>query len=1099
MRVARELYDAELLDGIRPWMTLDSDPADHQRLNDQLESWSSFAAGDYVFVVRLASAGIYDRRAAYFAHGRAWRHDALPPGFDPGLHLGRTEVFDRPWRDESSDATVPDELPSLVRTEQLDAERTTATLFLAHLVQALAGRYPLIIAAPVAEFATGNALHALISFARGGLPAALRSDCRIRVYSRYPDLFLRHLGVNLIVVPEDAASAALTARPGATLLDRAGNKLFGRELEAPNSDYAGAVIERAIAIPQGLTYFTERFHDAPSAASARTVQIAYNLAFAFAEPADRRGEILQKYLPKAAERFGPGLQWNQLIRDSEWEAFPAEAIVDQLLVDSRDLSPARRELLCAVEAGAAVRKLRVDARLAEWWRAEDRGKAIRLAELLAHEPRLVDEGLAAERLAGIPLEQFPESLRYAVIRAEANSGRLANRAQQSADLAHAAVDWTIFQILTDAVSNGRLEPDWARAYVRLTEANVLIDAACRWLANPQFFEPAWGNVPRNLLDRLRALELPSSLTSLVRETGLRLTVAENLEVYLRLADVLARIDPREPALTQRLWRSLSQVTDPHSRAFLEGIVFDEAWTVVRVESLDLPTLLQLGCIFQKDESLDRLYVELDRRMRLDPEATSTELARTGWWYFWRWRSQLQRSDVADAEILRRSALAWLSADGWSNGSGRPATLEAWREAVEDVPQLTGEQFMRLRDPSGARWPWISPFEDEQLTDLIARATDLGALAELVDAVDREQWSPPDGTPIAEWVRTMSNFKSDVTPGAFAWLIDRRHGRRRDVLTLEQSDSLWKRAGHRRSQALEARIEAVANRFDDDMEGAIAAANEPSLWSDGQFLARVATWVNDKRSLSAIGQTALAQLEDRIGGIAASRPASPSLNLVGELVDQGFDRIARLVHPERQAAMRADELSSGVIDAMLTGRVEDPVWPRLVAQLRGQSSEGRHAFTALAERIREKRRSCPDEWRELSLHGWKTFVAAAGVHPELTNALSTPPLPDSSLLPLLEISASILGSGALGSAVLQIVFAARPMWRSDTKCWRGLLQAMRTYRRHGDVASPDDRESAALALVSAHLGAEKEQDAFKRALMLEAKDWPVAQEFGEKSP
>jgi hypothetical protein len=1098
MHVARELYDGQLLDGIRPWMTLDSDPADHQRLNDQLEAWSWFPAGDYCFVVRLISAGIYDRRAAYFAHGRAWRRQGQPPGFDPGLHLGRSECFDSPWRDERPATALPDALPSLVRVEQLEAERTTAAFFLGHLVQALAKKYPLIIAAPIADFATGRALHALIGFARGGLPAALRADCRIRVYSRFPDLFLRHLGANLVVVPEDAASAALSSRPNATLLNRQGIKFFGKDLESPNYDYASALVERAIKIPQGLTHFTERFRDAPSAEASRTLQITYNLAFAFAGPEEHRGKLLREYLPRAAEKLGPGLDWHQLIREQEWESFPADALIDQLLVDTRNFSEARRELLRAVEDGAGGRKLRVDGRLPGWWSPDDPGKALRLAELLAHEPQLVGEQSAAERLADVPLDRFPPAVLPTVIRAEANTGRLAGRAQQSADLARAACDWDVFQLLTTAVSTGRCEPEWARAYVRMAPPDVLSEAARRWLGSERFFGHTWGNVPRNLLDRLRAHDVAPSLASPLRDAGLRLNPADHLEVYLRLADVLARVDPNEPVLMRKLWRALPQMTDSRSRAFLEGIVFDDAWPSVRMEALELRTLLPLGATFEKDESLNRLYAELDRRMRLDVESTSAEVVLSGWWYFWRSRSQLQPADERDAEILRRSAFSWLSSDAWSDG--RQATLEAWDKALTDLPSLTGEELARMRDGSGcARWPWISPFEEDQILDLISRVDDLGALAELADAVTPDRMAEHDGKTVFETVLALSDFANDVSAGAFAWLVERRHGVRREVLSLEQSGSLWTRVVHRKEKALEARIEAVASLFDGEIERALPAADNPSLWSDGRFLARVAQWVHESGSVRAIGATALQRIESRIDGVPDSRPVAPSPTLVRELVEQGFDHVARLLHPERQAAIRADEMSDAIVDAMLSNRVEDPAWRRLAAKLKElHPAEERHPLTILAGRIRNKRQSSHDEWLNLSQRGWRTFLTAADVHPELTNALMIPPHPDSPVLPLLRLSDSMLGSGGLGTAALQLAFAARPVWRSETKCWRGLLQAMRVFTRHGDVASPDDREDAALALIDAHLAEAQQRNAFKRALMQEARQspWPVAEEFGE---
>ena len=156
--------DEELLRVIRPWMTLDSAPADHQSLQDQLEAWSCFSQGGKLFVVRLASAGIYDRRAAYFSHARAFLVDDPCNPSDPGVYLGCSAVFD-PTQDQlgESNATLfrlsPSDMPAHWLT-QLRTQASAATSFLAHLLQAMEQpKHPLLIAAPLEEFKTGSALN----------------------------------------------------------------------------------------------------------------------------------------------------------------------------------------------------------------------------------------------------------------------------------------------------------------------------------------------------------------------------------------------------------------------------------------------------------------------------------------------------------------------------------------------------------------------------------------------------------------------------------------------------------------------------------------------------------------------------------------------------------------------------------------------------------------------------------------------------------------------------------------------------------------------------------------------------------------------------
>src|SRR4051812_37840667 len=85
--------DGELLKAARSWMTPDWRGTDEQELGEEIEAWSYFRYGQLRLVARLAAAGIYDRRAAYFAHGRAFPADEIAGACDPGAYLGRSEAF----------------------------------------------------------------------------------------------------------------------------------------------------------------------------------------------------------------------------------------------------------------------------------------------------------------------------------------------------------------------------------------------------------------------------------------------------------------------------------------------------------------------------------------------------------------------------------------------------------------------------------------------------------------------------------------------------------------------------------------------------------------------------------------------------------------------------------------------------------------------------------------------------------------------------------------------------------------------------------------------------------------------------------------------
>ena len=535
--------NGELLDAIRPWMSLDSDPADHQKLQDRLESWSCFRAQGFRFVVRLAAAGIYDRRAAYFAHGRAWSLGRPVPGFDPGLHLGRTEAFEQPWSEYAQARRVADLAPLLVRPAQIAAETQVGASFLAHLFQSCVQRRSLIIAAPVTEFAAGSPLHALISFARGGLPTDLKRNCNVRIYTTTPELFLGQLGATLLALPEAFAGQALSVRRDATLLDRSGNVLSGPLPDSRALAYAEAVLERAIRIPEGLGVFAERFHERlshpglPDESEIRAVQITYNLAVALAGSEQERVELLRNYLPRAAQKAGPGVDWERLLIPQEWISFPSDALKDLVLFDSWSVSPGRRELQSAVERVLAHQGWTVDSRLSGWWDGADSGKLHRLLQLLAQSPPLVSASAAVERTSGLPIHLIAEvGPPQGVLAAELREGVLGRRASESEHLGLLASLPEVFDVLRQAVYDGQLDVAWARSYVERAEGVALLEAARRFLQTSRFLAPGgWGNVPERLLDKLLRERLPRELGIDLLTAGKDLDPSADLAIYLRAA------------------------------------------------------------------------------------------------------------------------------------------------------------------------------------------------------------------------------------------------------------------------------------------------------------------------------------------------------------------------------------------------------------------------------------------------------------------------------------------------------------------------------------------------------------------------------------
>ena len=706
----------------------------------------------------------------------------------------------------------------------------------------------------------------------------------------------------------------------------------------------------------------------------------------------------------------------------------------------------------------------------------------------------------AERTVEIPLAELARGGSLAgVIQAEAKHGKLAQRASESAEFARAASDANVFAILSRAVASDGFDSTWARTYTSAASRDELIEAARRWLGDASFFGPAWANVPMLLIDRLRSLEPPpATLAPAVTNAGLALSPAADSELYLRLADLLARIDQAEGrdtenALVTALWKAWPSFGEA-GRDAVERIAFDPSWRCIRLARTDLRTLLALAAGFRKDESLGRVYEELDNRMRLDADTTTNALAQGGWWYFWRLRSSLKREHGSDGTILRRSALAWLACPVWTGGGGAEATLEAWDAALADLPRmLEARDVARLCANGARRWPWIPPFEEVQFEELIDRAEDLGALADLAEAVSSEKWPAPDGKPVAEYVLSVVRFRDRLPLGALGWLMDDQSGAGRPALTPEESAYLHRNAGRRAPQALAARAESVAKTLDSDPGAAVRIAGDPSLWSDGGFLTRLADWMNRKGSLAAVTPDVARAIDEHVAGEPASPPRAPSGALVRELVEARLHRAARLVHREWSNDAHKKTLADEVIRALVTGASGHRCWQQLASKIESEGANAeRHPLGVLAERIRANELPS-SERRTLATSGWRTFETAGRVNPALLTALGQEP----AIAKVLDFAAAMLPPGALGTAALQLTFGlTNRQLREDSQWWRHLVQAMRAWRRPGVVPGVDDREDAAFALLFSYLE-EPEQHALSCALRSQ-RHWWIPFEFGEST-
>jgi len=672
--------DPGLLHAIRDWLTLDATTGDQGRLQERLAGWSCFPCGLYYFVCRLSTAGKYDRRDAYFAHGRAWPLTAFAADFDPGLYLGNDAAF----LSQAPDTAAAGALPPAT-AEPLDPILTHPGLtvsLIAHLFHGMVTGYPVIMAVPLTDFSAAAPLARIIAFARGALPGRLRRRCRIRLFSRNPQRFLETTRLtgdgtadrtDLLVIPEDLAVAALTAaRRRALLLDAQGERRAGPEPAAGLFDYGRAVLDSAQRFPAHLTAFGERFDQCwtdpgtlPGPEQTRWVTLTYNTAVALAGTQAQCGSLFANYLLNQA-RAAAQLPWTALFRAQEWASFPQDPLIRFILRADDDRSAGERHLQDVLTAAFQERGATLDAGLAAWWDPSDPGKRDRLLELGDLTPPVI----TAEQSAGLIRTLVADDL------AALPSSRLAALAQ--ALLAHPRV---------------------------LTTPDLSARLSARLQHEPHLLESLADDLER-AVETIDAAAFP--------------------EHILDLAGLLARTRPARTAeLQRRFWTATDALAKTPDPAGLLAHGLAGRWTILNLDALmrqePATTTAQL---IRHDAWLD---------WRHAADQTLDQGARRTLAMHW-------MTSPVFAEL--RTDAAWQRPPQWRRHrtAAQPTvavdtTLETWHQVLDDLGRLSRDDCRLLGRPQ-THWPWIHPFQWDQSQDLAARCDSLEALAELVASLVR---------------------------------------------------------------------------------------------------------------------------------------------------------------------------------------------------------------------------------------------------------------------------------------------------------------------------------------------------------------------------
>lgn len=1074
-----KLVDNHLLTSLRPWLSLDADPGDRRQLGEALEVWSCVEEGGFLVVARLVPAGIYRRRAAYFAHGRAWPSECVGNGFDPAAHLGRCEAFDPPWRDvppgERPHVSVPEVSP--VRPEQVLSREKDAEMVLACLLEGRSQGTPVCLLAPVRDFRAGGELHALASIARAALPEDLRRGCRVRVYTRSPELFLRTLGADLLVVPEDLAAQAIAASRGGRVLDPSAGMLSGEEPGEDAREYARRVLGRFGKFPQGLLAFSSRYaalrstRGVPVGSDLSMVTPTYNIAVALDEGDEQLGDLFERYMKAAAKGpTGQDIPWERLLAPDEWQRFPRQLLISEVLRDPTVMSRGERRLQVAVEKALGCLKAVVDRYLDDEWSPE---RVARLSALLELDPPLVSPGALAARTRRFPLAAIQRSERPDILlAAELTAGVIGDRASDAGGLADMATGSGCRGVLLEATAKGALDGEWAVRWIERASKEKLRTTVTEALFGQELQRSSWTGVAEALLTRLRVEELGSAELAAVNgriESLLDgLDVHSHLEIFMRSAALVAQLG--ETVTVARAREVLDDLDRPEERHLVLQValgeeggaaapqllvdqegqlatrwLLDEADRLLGHESvrshLSLGALLQLGDrIGMAQQVFEELIGELDRRYGDDRRAMTEALVTKGWWYLWR-RST---SALGRSAERRLAALDWLSCPAWSGPGVAEATREAWRAALEDLDgQLAAEEMERLCAPEGPRWPWIGGFELDQVQDLGGLGRHLGSLAVLASSLYDEEFLT--GAPVVEWLLGESKAEPGWTEALQALLEPPIS----EVLSLEAAEALVELRECFGPRVIDLLVGSAVCHLDTNGPRVIGLADKARLWQEEKMHGKLRRWLEGKAA--RVRPETLQAVDERLEDVELAPPGPSSARtrrVAEDLAARDLLNLAGLLDRARAQGVRARRRVGPFLAALESNDVSG-----LAAQLKRLTS-GSQSESPLADLVADLL-DTPLDGRCVKM-GLERFVSA--LSPSHVRERD-------GVLPALELAVVVFRDRGLGEIVL--AFARENRWkdRSEPAWWRALLRTMsRCRRRHGWPGANDRPEVARALLV-----------------------------------
>lgn len=1009
-----------LADEARKWMTLYDDQS--VAIADNIEGWSYFGYRDLRFVVKLIPSGEFGTRLAYFSHARAWRIGDFQGSDDPGALLGRSDAFHPAWREGQPIRPVPDVRPAMVWREAVHAQPWVAIRLLAQLYRACVTHRPVVMGQPFHAFLSGSRLHQLVAFARAALPADIKRDCRIRVYTGYPEAYLGELKADLVIIPMELLNKVRAARPDVTLLDTDAKAKSGSEADVR---YAREVVDRVVALqefPDSLFTFTRRVafprDRIPSEVEAASVPVIYNLV-AVAGNRVSMDKLLEHEVKEAAQRKTV-LNWNQLITEEEWRHFSQGALAKAALTlaTSDDLRTLRQR----VREELAKKNAQLDMEALEWTRALS--QEIRPAEILK---------LAQDKLVS-------------------RSGLVSLLRQISGDeICALLTDRYNVQQVTSILCDADIPEEWTEALAR--DSAPL--AAILRLAKKG---PAWRKIVYlNVSNRVTSAEAdPAWLPDLL--TLGPPNPLPNLEQYLDFAELLERMDSDEgrreivnlqnfiqtseerrrlcQILSRSRWPVLSKYfTIPSSwDPDVADLLLGSRDQLARIDTDRLLKLVGSGKPFSGD-----LLSALDQKMERHLDATTGSLVRARRWLEWR--------------SFRRNALPSFSyrdcARIWLRIRPNDPSLEEWKRVMSDLGQLSLEMLQDLhrRFPDTNRpWPQVQLFEDEQLADMAELCPDLGVVAELAELMG-------SNIPAYGAVLISSRFVRKVSEQALRCL-NGRYATQTPV-PLDEAQYLFENAGSRRQDALVVLSQSVIMNMINSTEEAERVATRTQLWDEPSFHKLAVDWLRHKFDRNQPSQWKVPEVLNRYVTESWSPvgKADSVLEAVAEAcLERGLSRLADFLQPDFYVKL---------VRALLHGESANPVWQTFVVEVKkfNNSQVDQHPLRILTKKIQ----SLPLEQQQgIAERGWTTFKQACLLIPESICFFAV----CQNTLPIIHLAAGMRQDVSLGKVAKGVLYVTNAHNHFEPAAWwAAFFESVKICHRRSAWQKQGERSELVLAVLS----------------------------------